>query len=150
MIKTMNRNLKIVFISFSIVLISCKPFGENSVLEYKEELNDVVIKLEKYENDTYDRDEIDESIISNIGDLDIDLVVKNSGEKNPNYSGFIEENDSLIIFIKRSNSILENEKRIIYDFNEIPRNFGNDTIFGASYRIFQLEERWYYSEEGFD
>jgi hypothetical protein len=76
--------------------------------------------------------------------------VNNSCIKNLNYSGFIEENDSLIFFIKRSNSILENEKRIIYDFNEIPRNFGNDTILGASYRIVQLDERWYYSEEGFD
>lgn len=141
---------KTIIIIISIFLFSCNPFDENRVLEHKNELQDLVKNLEKYENGTYDSDEIDEFIISNIRDLDIDLVVKNSGRKNLNYSGFIEENDSLIFFIKRSNSILENEKRIIYDFNEIPRNFGNDTILGASYRIVQLDERWYYSEEGFD
>lgn len=111
---------------------------------------DLTSKLEKYENGTYSRDEIDEFIIEDVRDLDIDLIVKNSGKKNPNYSGFIEESDSLIIFIKNSNSMLDIEKRIIYDFNEIPRNFGNDTISGASYRIIQLDKRWYYSEIGFD
>lgn len=146
----MNRKLKIVLILFSILLISCNPFHENRVLEYENELMDLTSKLEKYENGTYSRDEIDEFIIENVRDLDIDFIVKNSGKKNPNYSGFIEESDSLIIFIKKSDSMLDNEKRIIYDFNVIPRNFGNDTITGANYRIIQLNNRWYYSEEGFD
>jgi len=146
----MNRNLKIVFISFSICLISCNPFHDNRVLKHENELLYLISKLEKYEDGTYSRDEIDELIIENVRDLDIDFIVKNSGKKNPNYSGFIEESDSLIIFIKKSDSMLDNEKRIIYDFNVIPRNFGNDTITGANYRIIQLNNRWYYSEEGFD
>jgi hypothetical protein len=146
----MKRNLKIILILFLTFLISCNPYHENRVLEHENELLNLISKLEKYENGTYGRDEIDEFIIEDVRDLDIDFIVKNSGKKNPNYSGFIEESDSLIIFIKKSNSILENEKRIIYDFNEIPRNFGNDTILGASYRIVQLDERWYYSEIGFD
>ncbi len=114
------------------------------------ELNDLTSKIDKYDNGTYDRDEIDEFIIGNVRDLDIDLIVKNSGKKNPNYSGFVEENDSLIIFIKRAENIIGEEKRIIYDFNKKPRNFGNDEIIGASYRIVQLDERLYYSEIGFD
>lgn len=141
---------KIVLIILSLTLISCSPFDENRVLEYKDDLNNLVSKIEKYDNGTYDRDEIDEYIIGDIRDLNIDVVVKNSGMKNPNYSGFIEENDSLIIFINRSSSIIDVERRIIYDFNKNPRNFGNDSIIGASYRIIQLDERWYYSEMGFD
>jgi len=119
-------------------------------LDYKTELTELTSKIENYDNGTYDRDEIDEFIIGDVRDLDIDLIVKNSGKKNPSYSGFIEENDSLIIFVNRSGSIIETEKRIIYDFNQIPRNFGNDNIIGASYKIVQLDERWYYSEIGFD
>ncbi|AXP82931.1 hypothetical protein CJ739_3872 [Mariniflexile rhizosphaerae] len=141
---------KNVLIILSSTLISCSPFDENRVLEYKDDLNNLVSKIEKYDNGTYDRDEIDEFIIGDIRDLDIDLVVKNSGKKNPNYSGFIEENDSLIIFINRSSSIIDVERRIIYDFNKNPRNFGNDSIIGASYRIIQVDKRWYYSEMGFD
>lgn len=141
---------KIVLIILSLTLISCSPFDENRVLEYKDDLNNLVSKIEKYDNGTYDRDEIDEYIIGDIRDLNIDVVVKNSGMKNPNYSGFIEENDSLIIFINRSSSIIDVERRIIYDFNKNLRNFGNDSIIGASYRIIQLDERWYYSEMGFD
>ncbi len=150
MIKILKRKLKIVLISFSIFLISCNPFHENRVLEHENELLNLISKLEKYKSGNHDRDEIDEFIIENVRDLDIDLIVKNSGKKNPNYSGFIEENDGLILFIKRSNGLFDYEKRIIYDFNEVPRNFGNDTIPGASYKIVQLNKRWYYSEEGFD
>lgn len=126
------------------------PFNENRVLAYKSDFNDLVSKIESYDNGSYDRDEIDEFIIGDVRDLDIDLIVKNSENKNPRYSGFIEENDSLIIFVNRSGSIIKTEKRIIYDFKKNPRNFGSASIIGASYRIVQLDERWYYSEIGFD
>ena len=141
---------KLILIILAIVFISCNPFDENRVLDYKTELTELTSKIDKYENGTYDRDEIDEFIIGDVRGLDIDLIVKNSGKKNSSYSGFVEENDSLIIFVKRSGSIIKNEKRIIFDFNKIPRNFGNDKIIGASYRIVQLNERWYYSKIGFD
>jgi len=141
---------KLILVILAITLTSCNPFDEKRVLDYKTELNDLTSKIDKYDNGTYDRDEIDEFIIGNVRDLDIDLIVKNSGKKNPNYSGFVEENDSLIIFIKRAENIIGEEKRIIYDFNKKPRNFGNDEIIGASYRIVQLDERLYYSEIGFD
>lgn len=141
---------KIILIILLVILISCNPFNENKVLKYKDDLKDLVDKIDKYDNGTFDRDEIDEFTIGKVRDLKIDLIVKNSGKKNLSYSGFIEENDSLIIFIKRSVSIIDLEKRIIYDFNKIPRNFGNENIIGASYRIVQLDERWYYSELGFD
>jgi hypothetical protein len=141
---------KLILVILAITLTSCNPFDEKRVLDYKTELNDLTSKIDKYENGTYDRDEIDEFIIGNVRDLDIDLIVKNSGKKNPNYSGFVEENDSLIIFIKKAENIIGEEKRIIYDFNKKPRNFGNDEIIGASYRIVQLDERLYYSEIGFD
>jgi hypothetical protein len=141
---------KISPIILILIFISCNPFDENRVLQYKDDLNDLVSKFKNYDNGSYDRDEIDEFIISDIRRLDIDLVVKNDGKKNPSYSGFIEENDSLIIFVNRSGSILNDEQRIIYDYNKNPRNFGNEDIIGASYRIVQLDERWYYSEVGFD
>ena len=137
-------------ILLSILLVSCSPFDENKVLKYKAELNNLVSKFEKYDDGSFDRDEIDEFTIEDVRKLDIDAVVKNFGQKNSSYSGFIEENDSLIIFINRSGSILDVERRIIYDFNENPRNFGNEKILGASYEIVQLDERWYYSEIGFD
>ena len=141
---------KLIFVIFTIVFISCNPFDKERVLDYKTELNNLVSKIEKYDSGTYDRDEIDEFLIGDIRKLDIDLIVKNDGMKNPSYSGFFEENDSLIIFIKRSGSIIDNEKRIIYDFNKIPLNYDNAEVIEASYRIVQLNERWYYSEIGFD
>lgn len=137
-------------ILLSMLLVSCNPFDENKVLKYKADLNNLVLKFEKYDDGSYDRDEIDEFTIEDVRKLDIDAVVKNYGKKNSSYSGFIEENDSLIIFINRSGSIFDVERRIIYDFNENPRNFGNKKITGASYEIVQLDERWYYSEIGFD
>ncbi len=141
---------KILIIIISIFLNSCSPFHENEVLKYKVELNNLVDKIKEYDNGTFDRDEIDEFIIDDVRDLDIDLIIVNKGKKNPNYSGFIEENDSLIIFIKRSGTMFQTEKRIIYDLNKTPRNFGNDKIINASYKIEQLDEKWYYSEIGFD
>ena len=141
---------KLILVILAITLTSCNPVDEKRVLDCKTELNDLISKIDNYDNGTYDRDEIDEFIIGNVRDLDIDLIVKNSGKKNPNYFGFVEENDSLIIFIKRAENTIGEEKRIIYDFNKKPRNFGNDEIIGASYRIVQLDERLYYSEIGFD
>lgn len=141
---------KLILVILAIAFTSCNPFDEKRVLDYKTELTDLTSKIDKYANGTYDRDEIDEFITGDVRDLDIDLIVKNSGNKNPSYSGFVEENDSLIIFIKRARNIFDQEKRIIYDFNKKPRNFGNDKIIGASYNIVQLDKRWYYSEIGFD
>ncbi|MBU3820840.1 hypothetical protein KO566_02105 [Flavobacteriaceae bacterium XHP0103] len=141
---------KLIPVILAIVFTSCNPFDEKRVLDYKTELTDLTSKIDKYDNGTYDRDEIDEFIIEDVRNLDIDLIVKNDEKKNPSYSGFVEENDSLIIFIKRAGTIIDQEKRIIYDFNIKPRNFGNDKIIGASYRIVQLDKRWYYSEIGFN
>lgn len=142
------RKTALLFLLFTF--LSCNPFNENKILKYKEDLNNLVSKFEKYDDGIYDRDEFDEFIIDDIDQLDIDLVVKNGNKKNPDYSGFIEENDSLLIFIKKANSLFDKEKRIIYDFTEKPRNFGNKKITGASYKVIQVDERWYYSEIGFD
>ena len=141
---------KLILVILGIAFTSCNPFNEKRVLDYKAELTDLTSKIDDYDNGIFDRDSMDEFIIEEVRDLDVDLIIKNVGQKNPNYSGFVEENDSLIIFVNRSESIFKTEKRIIYDFNKNPRNFGNDTIVGASYRIIQLDERWYYSEIGFD
>jgi hypothetical protein len=146
----MKRIVTIIFTLFSFLFISCNPFDEKRVLNYSDELNELVLELEEYENGTYDRDEIDEFIIEKVRNLDINNVVINKGNKNRYYSGFIEENDSLIIFIKNSNNMFDNENRIIYDFNPVPRNFGSDNIELAAYKIVQLNDRWYYSEVGFD
>lgn len=146
----MHNMKKLILVILAIAFTSCNPFDEKRVLDYKTELADLTSKIGKYDNGTYDRDEIDEFIIGDVRDLDIDLIVKNSGRKNLSYSGFVEENDSLIIFIKRAGNIFGQEKRIIYDFNKKLRNFGNDEIIGASYKVIQLDERLYYSEIGFD
>lgn len=141
---------KIFLLILAAFLISCNPFSEENVLDYKNELTELVAKLDKYGDGTYDSDSIDEFEIEEVRALDIDVVVKNIEKKNPTYAGFIEENDSLVIFIRSSRSLVDIEKRIIYDFSTYPRNFGSETINGASYKIVQLDERWYYSEIGFD
>ncbi|GAA3552441.1 hypothetical protein [Snuella lapsa] len=134
----------------SLILISCNPFGEHKVLRYKDDLIYLISKFKEYEEGTYGRDEIDEFIIADIRKMGIDFVIKNDSNKNPSYSGFVEENDSLIILIDKADNILDLERRIIYDLKKYPRNFGNNTITNASYKIVQLDERWYYSEIGFD
>ncbi|MCM5663575.1 hypothetical protein [Galbibacter mesophilus] len=141
---------KLILVILVITFTSCSPFEEKGVLDYKAELTDLTSKLNDYDNGIFDRDSMDEFIIEEVRNLNIDLIIKNIGQKNLSYSGFVEESDSLVIFVNRSGSIFKTEKRIIYDFNKRPRNFGNDTIVGASYRIVQLDERWYYSEIGFD
>ena len=137
-------------ITLLIVLFSCNPFEENRVLNYETELSDLVVELEGYNAGTYDLDEIDEFNIDKVRSLDIDLIIKNDKGSNPFYSGFVEENDSLIILVKKSSNIFENEKRIIYDYATNPRNFGSEELIGASYSITQLNERIYFSELGFD
>ena len=100
------------------MLISCNPFDEDNVLDYKNELIELVSKFDRYDSGIYDLDSIDEFEIEEVRTLDIDEVVKNIGIRNPTYAGFIEENDSLIIFIRNSGSLLDVEKRIIYDFSK--------------------------------
>ena len=141
---------KIFIIFLTLTFISCNPFDENKVLKYKDDLNILASKFEKYNDGVYHRDEFDEFIITDLDRLNIDLVVKNGNKKNLDYSGFIEENDSLLIFIKKANGLFDREKRIIYDCTKKPRNFGTNHITGASYKLIQLDERWYYSETGFD
>ena len=88
--KTVVHNMReIVLIIVSVVLISCNPFNEKRVLDYKTELTELTSKIDKYDNGSYDRDEIDEFIIGDVRDLDIDLIVKNNGMKNPNYLNMI-------------------------------------------------------------
>jgi len=72
---------KIIFTVLALVLISCNPFKEERLLDYKAELIELIYKIKKYPHGTYDRDEIDAFIIDNVRDLDIDLIVKNIGKK---------------------------------------------------------------------
>ena len=146
----MHNMKKPLLIILAYFLVSCNPFGENKVLDYENQLNKLVLKLKTYDCGTYSEDEIDEFEIDDFRELDIDLAIVNCKNKNPKYSGFFEENDSLIIFIKNSNNIMETEKRIIYDFKKKPRNFESQKISGASYKITKLNNRWYFSEIGFD
>lgn len=143
----MKKNILAILV---FTLTSCNTFDEKKVMNYKPELENLVSKFAKYDTGTYHRDDIDEFIIEEIRDLDIDFVVKNGEMKNPSYSGFIEGNDSIIIFIQKSRNIFNSEKRIIFDFNKKPQNYGSNEIPGAAYKIVQINERWYYSEEGFD
>lgn len=74
---------KLIFVILAIAFISCNPFDEERVLDSKMVLNYLASKIEKYNNGTNDRDEIDEFLIGDIRNLDIDLIVKNDGMKNP-------------------------------------------------------------------
>ena len=141
---------KILVLLIIFLNISCDRLDENTIIEKREPLNELVTKLKEYRTGTYDRDDIDEFLIDDVRELNIDLVIKNGSDINFEYSGFVEENDSLIILVNKAGSILKEEKRIIYDYKTKPRNFGNDTITGASYIIKQFDDRWYYSEIGFD
>lgn len=129
--------------------MSCNPFHQDRVLNYDSELIEIVIFMEDYGNVILDADE-DDRFAAEMRKLDIDLILKNLDKQNKEYSGFREGNDSLIIFVKKSHSIIRPEKRIIYDFAKEPRNFGSENITNASYEITQINNRWYYSEVGFD
>lgn len=138
---------RIILIVTTFLIVACHPFEKDRVLKYVPELNEIVDEVEEHVDEVlwFDSDDIPEMI-----DLDINYIVRNLDRKNKNYLGFIEENDSLIIFIQRSSSILDAEKRIIYDFAKVPRSFCSETIQNASYEITQLNDRWYFSTEGFD
>lgn len=138
-----------IYILIALILTSCNPFQEDRVMNYNSELMDIFKIMQEYNNVTLEIDS-DDRLAEKMQDLGIDYIVKNADRKNIHYSGFTEENDSLLIFIKKSQNLLTPEKRIIYDFSKTPRNFGNDTIENASYMIKQINERWYFSTIGFD
>lgn len=137
------------YILFGLILISCNPFHANRVLKNESELIEIFHFMEEYNSVTLEV-ESDDRLADKMRKLDIDYVIKNNSKINIRYSGFAEESDSLMIFIKRSSSILISEKRIIYDFARVPRKFGNETIEGASYKRTQLNDRWYFTTVGFD
>ena len=143
----MNKSCVIITLLF---LISCNSYEEHRIVNRLDKYSKLITKLEKYGEGSYDRDDIDEFEIDDVRNLDIDYVIKNIENKNQTYSGFIEENDSLIILIDKSFWIAGKEKRLIYDYTKKPRNFGSENIIGASYKITQLNERFYFSEIGFD
>ncbi|WP_088656108.1 hypothetical protein [Geofilum rhodophaeum] len=138
-----------IYITFSLILISCNPFHQDRVLDYESDFKEISEIMKDYSNVTLDSDE-DDRFAVDMRRLNIDLIVKSLDKPNNEYTGFVEGNDSLLIFIKKSYSILKPEKRIIYDFASSPRNFGNDTITNASYERKQLNDRWYFSSVGFD
>lgn len=130
-------------------MVSCNSFEfkKDKILNHLSELNEIVDEVEEHVEEVswFDTDDISE-----MTDLNIDIIVRNLNNKNVRFSGFVEENDSLIIFIQKSNSIVDAEKRIIYDYANKPRNFGHEKIISASYEITQLNDRWYFSTQGFD
>ena len=130
-------------------MISCNPFHADRVLKNESELIGIFQFMEEYDNVTLEI-ESDDRLANKMRKLDIDYVVKNADKKNIRFSGFIEESDSLLILIKKSYFFSTPEKRIIYDFASIPRNFGSDKIKGAAYKIEQIDERWYFTTVGFD
>lgn len=136
-------------ISTILLVVSCNSFEfeKDKILDHLYELNVIVDEVEGHVVEVlrFDSDDIPDMI-----DLNIDVIYRNIDKKSIWFSGLIEENDSLIIFIQKSSSILDAEKRIIYDFAKVPRNFGSETIQSASYEITQLNDRWYFSTEGFD
>ncbi|PKP50745.1 MAG: hypothetical protein CVT94_00970 [Bacteroidetes bacterium HGW-Bacteroidetes-11] len=138
-----------IYIIFGLILISCSPFRKDRVLNYNSELIGIFDFMQEYDNVTLEI-ESDDRLADDMRNLKIDYVVKNANKVNVRYSGFVEESDSLLIFIKRSYFLSSPEKRIIYDFAKTPRNFGNDTIKSASYKISQINDRWYFSTVGFD
>ncbi|WP_291720859.1 hypothetical protein [Bernardetia sp.] len=136
---------------FILILASCNPFGKTDVMNYEDELSDLIGKLEKYPQGYYDEDEIDEVSTFYLRRLRIDSIIKNGDKSYCSYChGFIEDSDSLVIFINKSDNMFDTEKRIIYDYKKEPRNFKNQIISGAAYEFTQVGERWYYSETGFD
>ncbi len=157
----MNRQLRIpvnvghikmkhcIYILFGLILTGCNPFHADKILKNESELIEIFDFMKEYDNVTLEI-ESDDRLADKMRRLDIDYVVKNADKKNNRYSGFIEESDSLLILIKKSYFFSTPEKRIIYDFASIPRDFGSDKIEGASYEIKQLDERWYFTTVGFD
>jgi len=125
-----------------LLFINCNQFKKDKEMSYYSDLHKIVDIINEHSNDAlwFDSDDIPEMI-----DLDLDVVSRNISNKNISYSGLVEENDSLILFIKYSNSIDKIEKRIIYDFAKKPRNFAIENISEESYEVVQINERWYVS-----
>lgn len=142
----MIKEVPCFFVFF--LLIGCNPFGSERVINYEPELSEIVEYMADDGKVILDAYEVNR-FRAEMRSMGIDYIVKNQ-TKNGDFSGFIEESDSLIIFIKKSQSLFQPERRIIYDFATQPRNFGNDIIPNASYEIEQLNSRWYFSTTGFD
>ena len=139
---------RIPYLLAFIFFVGCNPFDSDRVLNYEPELTEIIDFMKDYGNVVLDADE-DDRFAAKMRSMGIHSIVRNQ-TRNKDFSGFIEENDSLIIFIRNSRNLFQPERRIIYDFATNPRNFGNDKIPNASYEIEQLNSRWYFSTTGFD
>ena len=129
--------------------MGCNPFHQDRVMNYEDELQKLIKEIKEkniQEIEVGNNNEIS-AIMRN---LEIDEIYYNKDKNNSIFSGFVEESDSLIIFIKKSRNIANSEKRILFDTAKKPRNYGNDTIIGASYKLIQINDRWYFSTIGFD
>jgi hypothetical protein len=135
------------FLAF-VLIVGFNPFDSDRLTNYEPELTEIIEFMEDYGNVVLDADE-DDRFAAEMRSMGIHYIVKNQ-TRNEDFSGFIEESDSLIIFIKKSQNLFQSERRIIYDFATNPRSFGNDEIPNASYEIEQLSARWYFSITGFD
>lgn len=146
----MTKRLRQVLHVLLLLLSACHPFEKGRVLNHEKELLNVIEKMSQYHAGIYDRDEIDEFLIDDIRNLNIDLIIINKAEKSLQCEGFIESEDSLFVFINKTNGLFQKEKRIIYDNHHLPQNYGNLNLPLASYECAQLNHRWYFVKIGFD
>jgi hypothetical protein len=149
-VRSLSKHLKIRILHFiALFVVGCSPFHPDRVMSYERDFDEIIEFMEDYETVILDSDE-DDRFSEDMRNLGIDYIYKNQGTKNRDLAGFVEESDSLIIFVSKSQSIFQNEKRIIYDFAKRPRNFGSEKLDLAAYEIKQLNDRWYFSTIGFD
>jgi hypothetical protein len=139
---------RITYLLVFFLIVGCNPFDSDRVTNYEPELTEIINFMKDYGNAVLDADE-DDRFAAEMRSMGIHYIVKNQ-TTNEDFAGFVEESDSLIIFIKKSQNLFQSERRIIYDFATYPRNFGDDEILNASYEIEQLNSRWYFSTTGFD
>ena len=117
---------RIPYLLVIVLIVGCNPFDSDRVTNFESELTEIIDFMEEYGNAVLDADE-DDRFAAEMRSMGIHYIVKNQ-TRNRDFSGFIEESDSLIIFIRKSQNLFQPERRIIYDFATNPRNFGNDKI----------------------
>ena len=125
---------------FIICLVGCSSLNSENTLNYKNDLKNLFESIR--EKGVSSQNSKDNFTMRRLGIDKIEI------KYNTNHTEMIEA-DSIVIFHKFERVPFYHE-RIIYDFADLPQNFGDEEIITASYKRVQLNERWYFEEFGFD
>lgn len=143
----MKKSFTILF--WTIFVCSCNTFTESSVIDNQDELREIFEiglnnKIQKFKWGDEDIDGLNWKLQKRQIDC---FEIKMTGDK---ASKSLMELDSIVVFTRKSENMLDEQDNIVYDFAQTPRRLGSYVIESAAYDQKMVADRWYLVKVGFD